>query len=107
MTLQDAKWMLDRLAAMGINFFNSHAFFYTLNGLRKHDAPPSLFLQNPYWPHFKKLGDYAGRISYLLSKGKPALSIAVLDPTTSLWTHLGKPFHAFKYGAATRLKKPG
>jgi hypothetical protein len=34
MTLQDAKWMLDRLGAMGINFFNFHAFFYSLDGLR-------------------------------------------------------------------------
>ncbi len=105
MTLQDAKWMLDRLAAMGINFFNFHAFFYTLNGLRKHDAPPSQFLQNPYWQHFKKLGDYAGRMSYLLSQGKPALSIAVLDPTTSLWTHLGNPFHEFKYCGSDPLEE--
>lgn len=97
MTMQDAKWMLDRLAAMGINFFNFHAFFYTLDGLRKHDAPPSQFLQNPYWPHFKQLGDYAGRLCYALSRGTAAVSIAVLDPTTSLWTHLGNPFHQFEY----------
>ncbi|HEX2909199.1 MAG TPA: glycosyl hydrolase [Chloroflexia bacterium] len=97
MTLQDAKWMIDRLAALGINFFNFHAFFYTLDGLRKHDAPPSQFLQNPYWPYFKKLTDYAGRLSYALSRGKAAVSIAVIDPTTSFWTHLGNPFHAFNY----------
>ncbi len=97
MTLQDAKWMIDRLAAMGINFYNFHAFFNSLSGLRKHDAPPSQFLQNPYWQHFKLLADYAGRLGYALSRGKAAVAIAVLDPTTTLWTHLGNPFQEFKY----------
>ncbi|GGJ00503.1 hypothetical protein GCM10010885_07170 [Alicyclobacillus cellulosilyticus] len=85
MTLQDAKWMLDRLAAMGINFFNFHAFFYTLDGLAKHDAPPSQFFQNPYWPRFRLLADYAGRLSYALSQGRPGAVLAVLTPTTSEW----------------------
>ncbi|MBW7461185.1 hypothetical protein K0U00_44735, partial [Paenibacillus sepulcri] len=98
MTLQDAKWMIDRMAAMGTNFFNFHAFFYTLDGLAKHDAPPSQFLQNPYWEHFRQLGDYVGRISYVMSTGEAAISIAVLQPTTSLWTHMGNPLHGFGYG---------
>lgn len=97
MTLQDAKWMIDRLAALEIDFFNFHAFFYTVDGLRKHDAPPSQFFQNPYWPHFRKLADYAARLSYIMSQGKSTTSIAVVDPTTSLWTHLGNPFHEFQY----------
>ncbi|MCS7463843.1 glycosyl hydrolase [Paenibacillus doosanensis] len=94
MTLQDAKWMIDRMAAMGINFFNFHSFFYTLDGLAKHDAPPSQFMQNPYWRHFGELSDYAGRISYMMSRGSAVRDIALLDPTTSLWTHLGNPIHA-------------
>ncbi|MFD1674049.1 glycosyl hydrolase [Alicyclobacillus fodiniaquatilis] len=97
MTLQDAKWMIDRMAAMGINFFNFHAFFYTLDGLMKHDAPPSQFLQNPYWRHFKQLGDYVGRISYVMSQGASIGELALLDPTTSFWTHLGNPLHGFRY----------
>lgn len=97
MTLQDAKWMLDRLAAFGINLFVFHAFFYSLNGLRKHDAPPSQFLQNPYWPHFRQLADYAGRLSYAMSQGRACVSLAVLHPATSFWTHMGNPFHHFSY----------
>ncbi|MCS7460776.1 glycosyl hydrolase [Paenibacillus doosanensis] len=98
MTLQDAKWMIDRMAAMGTNLFNFHAFFYTLDGLTKHDAPPSQFLQNPYWRHFRQLGDYTGRISYVMSSGEADISVAVLQPTTSLWTQMGNPFHGFQYG---------
>jgi hypothetical protein len=95
MTLQDARWMIDRMAAQGTNFFNFHAFFYTLDGLTQHDAPPSQFLQNPYWEHFRKLGDYTGRISYVMSSGEAVISAAVLQPTTSLWTRMGNPFHGF------------
>ena len=97
MTLQDAKWMIDQMAAMGITMFNFHAFFYTTDGLAKHDAPPSLFHQNPFWKHFRALGDYAGRVCLALSQGRPLTSVAVLDPVTSLWTRLGNPFHDFHY----------
>ncbi|MNH99695.1 hypothetical protein D3C73_524740 [compost metagenome] len=100
MTLQDAKWMIDRLGALGTNFFNFHAFFYTLDGLTKHDAPPSQFLQNPYWQHFRQLGDYTGRMSYVMSSGEADISIALLQPTTSLWAHMGNPFHGFSYGGS-------
>ncbi|GGG25549.1 glycosyl hydrolase [Paenibacillus abyssi] len=105
MTLQDAKWMIDRLAAMGTNFFNFHAFFYTLDGLTKHDAPPSQFLQNPYWKHFNRLADYVKRISYVMSSGCPVRSIAVVDPTTTFWTHMGNPLHEFQYGGQDEEEK--
>ncbi len=97
MTLQDAKWMFDRLAALGINFFVLHAFFYSISGLRKHDAPPSQFLQNPYWRHYRQLADYAGRLCYALSQGEACNAIAVVHPVTSFWTHLGNPFKNFRY----------
>ncbi|HET8843803.1 MAG TPA: hypothetical protein VFN35_20235, partial [Ktedonobacteraceae bacterium] len=97
MTLQDAKWMLDRLAALGINLFVFHAFFYSINGLRKHDAPPSQFLQNPYWSHFRQLADYAGRLGYAMSQGRACVSLAVVHPASSFWSHMGNPFHNFSY----------
>ncbi|MCZ8514698.1 glycosyl hydrolase [Paenibacillus filicis] len=105
MTLQDARWMIDRMAAQGTNFFNFHAFFYTVDGLTQHDAPPSQFLQNPYWPHFRKLGDYTGRISYVMSSGEAVISAAVLQPVTSMWTKMGNPFHGFSYGGKDEGEK--
>lgn len=97
MTLQDAKWMIDRLAAMGVSFFNFHAFFYTTDDLRKHDAPPSLFFQNPYWEDFNLLADYAARISAFMDRTRPNIEIGVVDPTTSLWTRMGNPMESFAY----------
>ncbi|WP_186380991.1 glycosyl hydrolase [Paenibacillus xylanexedens] len=105
MTLQDAKWMIDRMAAMGTNFFNFHAFFYTIGGLAKHDAPPSQFLQNPYWEHFRELGDYTGRLGYLMSTGAADIRIAVLDPTTTLWSLMGNPLHGFEYSGEDETEK--
>ncbi|MCY0880111.1 MAG: glycosyl hydrolase [Firmicutes bacterium] len=93
MTLQDAKWMLDRLAVMGINHYTFHAFYYSINSLRKHDAPPSQFLQNPYWPYFRALADYAARLAYWVSQGTADIPIAVVLPTTSRWTRT-TPEHA-------------
>lgn len=105
MTLQDARWMIDRMAAQGTNMFNFHAFFYTIDGLAQHDAPPSQFLQNPYWKHFRKLSDYVGRISYVMSTGEAVISAAVLEPVTSLWTRLGNPFHGFSYSGELTEEK--
>jgi hypothetical protein len=113
MTLQDAKWMLDRLAVLGINLFIFHAFFYSISGLRKHDAPPSQFLQNPYWQYFRSLADYAARLGYVMSQGRADIQIAMVHPVTTFWTHMGNPFHNFQYcgddadeeQALERLKK--
>ncbi|OUS78156.1 hypothetical protein B1748_05200 [Paenibacillus sp. MY03] len=105
MNLQDAKWMIDRLAALGINMFNFHAFYYTADGLAKHDAPPSQFLQNPYWPHFRLLADYTGRLARLMSESQSLAAVALLDPTTSFWTHMGNPFHEFRYCGGSEAER--
>jgi hypothetical protein len=97
MTIQDAKWMIDRLGSSGINFYNFHAFYYTIEDITKHDAPPSQFLQNPYWKYYRTLADYTGRMGMLVSNTEADIQIAVLDPVSALWTKLGNPFHGFKY----------
>lgn len=97
MTLQDAKWMLDRLAASGINLYNVHAFYYSIASINKHDAPPSQFLQNPYWKHYGLLADYAARLSAMVTNTQPCVEIAVLDPVASLWTSITQPFSGFTY----------
>ena len=105
MTLQDAKWMLDLLASMGINFYNVHAFYYTMDSITKHDAPPSQFLQNPYWKNYHLLADYAGRLSAWLSNTESTNHIAILDPVVSYWTHLANPFHKFGYAGTDKEEK--
>lgn len=105
MTLQDARWMIDRLCSNGINFFVFHAFYYSIDSLRKHDAPPSQFFQNPYWKHYKMLGDYVGRLCTFVSHTQDAGSIAILDPVPTLWALHGNPFQEFQYRGESEEEK--
>lgn len=105
MTLQDAKWMLDLLASMGINFYNVHAFYYTIDSITKHDAPPSQFLQNPYWKNYHILADYAGRLSAWVSNTEAEHNVAVLDPIVSYWTHMANSFHRSGYAGTDEEEK--
>lgn len=105
MTLQDAKWMFDRLAAQGINFYNVHAFYYSTDTLAKHDAPPSQFFQNPYWSHYKLLADYVARLSTWVTNTEAETCVAVLDPVATLWAYLGNPFASFHYEGEDEAEK--
>lgn len=96
-TLQEFKWQIDRLTLMGISFHNFHAYYYTLNGITKHDAPPSQFLQNPYWEHYKTFADYCGRSSRFITETESSASVAILHPAVSWCTQLRRPFHRFDY----------
>lgn len=86
MTIQDMKWIIDWLAVQGINLFVPHGFFYTTDGLTKHDAPPSSFFQNPYWEYYAQLSQYTNNLCSHLSGEYAQAKILVLDPITSLWT---------------------
>ncbi|SFQ31260.1 glycosyl hydrolase [Caldicoprobacter faecalis] len=93
MTLQDMKWTFDWLAVQGIGFFVPHAFFYTTDGLTKHDAPPSSFYQMPYWSYMGLLSDYADKITDIMKRGRRKADIIILDPISSQWTAMGEKRH--------------
>lgn len=86
MTLQDMKWTFDWLALQGVDWYVIHAFYYTADGLKKHDAPPSAFFQMPWWRDMKTLSDYADQLSAFLHSIKREIKILALDPVTSVWT---------------------
>ena len=93
MALQDMKWTFDWLAVQGINFFVPHAFFYTTDGLTKHDAPPSSFYQMPWWSHMGLLSDYVAQITDIAGKGRRKVDMIILDPASSHWTAMGEKKH--------------
>lgn len=84
--LADLKALIDRMAVLGVNLVALHGFYYTAAGMAKYDAAPSEFYQHPWWRHFRALADYAGRLSWIASRGRDVAQIALLDPVTSLWT---------------------
>ncbi|WP_156940128.1 glycosyl hydrolase [Caldanaerobius polysaccharolyticus] len=86
MTIQDMKWTYDWLGFQGINFFVPHAFFYTTDSLKKHDAPPSSFYQMPWWKHGAALSNYVKALGKLIGDAKRVVRILLVDPVTSQWT---------------------
>ncbi|MCL2479928.1 MAG: hypothetical protein FWF22_10520, partial [Treponema sp.] len=107
-TLQDMKWQIDRLTLAGISLHNFHAFYYTVNGITKHDAPPSQFLQNPYWEHYKNFADYCARSSRFITQTEASTEVAVLHPAVSWFTQLRNPFHRWGYtGSDAAEEKQG
>ncbi|HNR34921.1 MAG TPA: hypothetical protein PKO36_07060, partial [Candidatus Hydrogenedentes bacterium] len=85
LNLREMKWMCDWQIAHGINYIIPHAFYYSVAGRRKKDAPPSEFFQAPFWPHYRLFADYTARLTAALTGGEHVAPIAVLYPMTSVW----------------------
>jgi len=86
MDLQDMKWMYDWLAIQGVDLFVNHAYYYTTDALTKHDAPPSSFVQMPWWAAQGKLSEYADALMALKVGKQRVVRVLMLDPITSSWT---------------------
>lgn len=86
MELQDMKLTFDRLALEGINLFVPHAYYYTAAGLTKHDAPPSGFIQMPWWPLQHRLSAYTDELLTWTDPRDRRPKILVLDPAGSNWS---------------------
>ncbi len=86
--LRNLKWMVNWQAALGINVMEPHAFYYSIQGFRKWECPPGEFYQSPFWPFYRTLADYAGRLCAMLTGGKHVADVALLYPIRSLWAEL-------------------
>ncbi|MCC7358144.1 MAG: SCP2 sterol-binding domain-containing protein [Anaerolineales bacterium] len=100
-TFEDRKWIGDWCYVLGANFLIPYIPAYSLRGLRKHDEPPSLFFQQPWWPHNRLVDDYFGRLSYALSQGERVVDILVLQPLASV-----AALHRAGPGAAGGIRNP-
>ncbi|MGI6083433.1 MAG: glycosylhydrolase-like jelly roll fold domain-containing protein [Limnochordia bacterium] len=72
--------------ALGVNLLNQHLSHYSLRGYRKHDYPISFLDHQPWWPDYRLLGDYFGRLSYALSQGRYEADLLILHPMASVWS---------------------
>lgn len=88
LTLEEMKMMTDLQYARGVNYLVPHAFYYSIEGERREECPPSEFWQNIWWKHFKHYADYVGRLSYLNTLGHHVADIAVYYPITSVWAEI-------------------
>lgn len=79
LSLEDMKRITDWQYSLGVNFMCPHAVFYSIEGFRKTDAPPS-HNHNATWPYYRCYGDYVGRLSYMLSGGTHVAQAGILYP---------------------------
>lgn len=90
MNFETQKRLVDWEVVMGVNFVNQHLSYYSLNGVRKFDYPPSFSYHEPWWEHYKLMGDYIGRISMAMSSGQQINQTLVLQPNTSAWMYFSR-----------------
>ncbi|MBT5427367.1 MAG: hypothetical protein HOK84_14290 [Bacteroidetes bacterium] len=83
----DLKRLLDWECVLGVNFVNQHLSYFSMQGVRKFDYPPSFSYQEPWWDQHKLLGDYTARISMALSAGEQINKVLVLQPNTTAWMY--------------------
>jgi len=86
--LRSLKWMADWLISLGINFLEPHAPYYSLQGFRKWECPPCESYQSPFWPYYKALADYTGRLCALFTGGRHVADVALLYPIHSMWAEM-------------------
>ncbi len=90
MDFESQKRLADWQGVLGVNFVNQHLSYYSLNGVRKFDYPPSFSYHEPWWEHYKLMGDYIGRISMAMSSGQQINTTLVLQPNTTAWMYFSR-----------------
>lgn len=83
LNFEQQKRLVDWECVLGVNFVNQHLSYYSLNGVRKFDYPPSFSYHEPWWDHYKLMGDYIGRVCMAMSAGQQINQTLVLQPTTT------------------------
>jgi len=98
LTLADMKRIVDWQYRLGINFLCPHAFYYSMEGFRKHDSPPSQFYQATYWRYYRYFADYTARLSLLMRAGRHIAQAALFYPQDAFW-------ETFKVGQENTLDR--
>lgn len=83
--LRTLKHLADWQVALGVNYFEPHAFYYSIQGFRKWECPPGEFYQSSFWSHYKIFADYVARLCSVLSGAHHVADIAVVFPVRSMW----------------------
>ncbi len=90
MSFEEQKRLVDWEMVLGVNFVNQHLSYYSLNGVRKFDYPPSFSYHEPWWEHYNLMGDYIGRASMAMSTGQQINKTLVLQPNTTAWMYFSR-----------------
>ena len=83
--LKMMKWLVDHMIVRGINRFVPHAFSMKPND---PDCPPHFYAngENPQYPAFRLLMEYADRQIHLTTAGRPVCGSALLYHAEAEWS---------------------
>ncbi len=95
LTTEEMKRRVDLQYVQGVNMLVPHAFFYSVDGIRKTESPPSLFMQNGYWKYFRKFADYTKRLSYIGRSGSFVADAAIYFPVKTAWAEYRPLYRIF------------
>jgi hypothetical protein len=86
-SLEALKWMAEWQFLLGISLPCQHLSLYSMRGCRKRDYPPSLHVQQPYFPQvYRILNDRMARVLWALDQGELVADLAVIHPIETAWT---------------------
>lgn len=90
MNFEAQKRLVDWECVLGVNFVNQHLSYYSMNGVRMFDYPLSFTYHEPWWDHYRLMGDYIGRICMAMSSGRQINHTLVLQPNTTAWMYFSR-----------------
>jgi len=79
-TLSDRRLDANFMACLGVNMYIPHAFYFSFEGFRKTDWPPTEFYHSPFWPWYRHFADYLARLSVFGSAGTHVADACVVQP---------------------------
>ena len=74
----------DWQALFGVNLRCPHLSWYTMEGEAKRDFPASIFHQSSWYKEYAQIEEYFARIAAVMSEGKPACDLLVVNPVESV-----------------------
>jgi hypothetical protein len=84
LTVEEMRRAIAWEAAGGVDLIDNHAFYYSIDGQRAFESPPSEFFQNLFWPRFDEYSAYVGRLSEPARGASPVNPVGLLYPSSSV-----------------------
>jgi hypothetical protein len=82
-TISRMRRILDHLSILGCDRYTLHGQLYSMAGHRKREAPPSIFVQQPYWPFIRELNDHLAEWTRWHGLGEAVRPIGLVYPTAA------------------------
>ena len=79
----------DWQAALGVSIRTPHLSWYSMRGSAKRDYPATFSYQSPWYKDYTYLEDHYARVHTAMTRGTPAVDIAVIHPVESNWLYYG------------------